>query len=170
MTNTILNTIFFYVLSAIIIIGSLTCLFQKNIANSIIAAGAVFFSISGLYLTLGAAYISCLNIILYAGLITVMTLIFTMTVKKYDKKNAFLFNLKTIAAPILGCFFGILTIPFVLYRFSEFKTLKTYTLIDFSALLFKNNMFAFELTGLLIFSIIVGIAAIMYKKGISNAK
>lgn len=164
MTNTMINTIFFYVLSAIILMGTVFCLFQKNVQNAIIGAGVVFFGISGLYAALGAAHIACLNIMLYTGLIAVMMLVFRMTVKKYDKKNAFLFNLKTIATPVLGCFFGILTVPFVLYRFSEFKTLKTYSLIDFSTLLFKNNMFVFELTGLLIFCIIVGIAAIIIQK------
>ena len=165
MTTTLINTMFFYVLCIIILAGSLFCLFQKNVLNAIIGASVVFLGVSGLYLTIGAAHLAGFQVILFTGAITVMMLVWTMTTKKKaDEKNAFLFNLKTIATPILGCFFGVLTIPFILYRFSELNTLQTHSLIDFSVLLFKNNIFTFELIGILIFGIIIGISAIAIQK------
>ncbi len=158
----ILNTVFFYILTAICALSALFCLFQKNTFNSAVSAVILFLGFSGFYFLLNAPLIGTVQILLSIGIITVFMLFSAATANSNsDKKFGFLFGLKTMFTPIIAVVFAFLIIPFILYQFKGYKTLQNYPPIDFALNLYKNNSLAFELTGMLVFTVLIGTAAVI---------
>ena len=88
----------------------------------------------------------------------------TATTNAKDNKSAEFFSLKTLFAPVLAVIFAFLTIPFILYQFKGYKTLQSFSISDFALNLYKNNAFAFEIIGVLLFTAIIGITAVIIVK------
>jgi len=160
----VLNTVIFYILTLICILSAVFCLFQKNIMNSAVSAAILFLGISGFYFLLGAAYLACVQILLFTLGMTVFMLFCTATTNAKDNKSAEFFSLKTLFAPVLAVIFVFLTIPFILYQFKGHKTLQSFSISDFALNLYKNNAFAFEIIGVLLFTAIIGITAVIIVK------
>lgn len=161
----ILNTIIFYILILICTFCAVFCLFQKSTINSIAGAILLFLGFAGFYFLLDAPYLGAAQIMLWgAGIGILMLFSVMMTNLKNDKKNGISFSLKTLFTPVLGIIFALLIIPFILYQFKGFKTVQTYTMSDFALNLYKNNAFAFELIGILLFAVILGITAVIVIK------
>lgn len=166
--NTV-NAVIFYILSIICIISAIFCLFQRETFKAVIGAMVLFFGISGFYFLLGAPYLGAVQILLWGvGIGILMLFSVMMTDKKEDTetggKRAEKPDLKAIAAPVTGVLFAIILIPFILYSFKEVKIQTAHTIEDFAALLYKNNPFSFELTGILLFAVIVGVCAVIINK------
>lgn len=157
----ILNTTIFYILTLICLIGAAFCLFQKNTFNFCLFAILSFSGFAGLFFLLNAFYIACAEILLLGLAMTVIILFSTVMTNIKNDKSGIIFNLKTLFAPILNVIFLFLTVPFILYQFKGYKTLQSFNMTDFSLNLYKNNPPAFELIGILIFTVIVGITAII---------
>ncbi len=160
----VLNTVIFYILTLICILSAVFCLFQKNIMNSAVSAAILFLGISGFYFLLGATYLACVQILLFTLGMTVFMLFCTATTNAKDNKSAEFFSLKTLFAPVLAVIFVFLTIPFILYQFKGYKTLQSFSISDFALNLYKNNAFAFEIIGVLLFTAIIGITAVIIVK------
>ncbi len=161
-----INTVFFYILSAICLITTLFCLFKKDTVSTVAGAVIIFWAFSGFYFMLGAPYLAAVQLMLWGvGISILMMFSVMMTYKKDDEKNGFLFNLKTIATPVICGIFIMLVAPFILYGCRGENTLKIHNISDFAILLYKNNPLGFELTGILLFCAIAGIAAIIVKRG-----
>lgn len=161
----VLNTIIFYILILICTLCAAFCLFQKSTINSIAGAILLFWGFSGFYFLLNAPYLGAIQIMLWgAGIGILMLFSVMMTNLKNDKKNSLLFSLKTLFTPVLGIIFALLIIPFILYQFKGFKSIQVYTMSDFATNLYKNNAFAFELTGILLFAAILGVTAVIVIK------
>lgn len=167
-----INTIFFYILSAISLILALFCLFKKDTISAVIAAVIVFWCIAGFYFMLEAPYLAAVQIMLWGvGISILMMFCVMMSARKDEEKNGFLFNLKTLATPAISGIFIFIITPFILFHYQGQNTLKTHNITDFAILLYKNNPLSFELAGVLLFCTIVGIAAIIIRKGgFLNAK
>lgn len=158
----ILNTVIFYILTAICMLSALFCLFQKNTFNVLISAALLFASFSGFYFLLNAPVSGAVQILLSAGVITVLMLFsVTATNANDDKKYGFLFNLKTMFTFIIAMVFSFLIIPFILYQFKGYKILQNWLPADFAVNLYKNNSFAVELAGILIFAVLAGVTAVI---------
>ena len=143
------------------LISAAFCLFQKNTMTSCISAMLVFLGFSGFYFLLGAPYSACIQMLLWAPCMVILMLFsVSMTNPKSDKKEV-LFSPKTLFAPILAIIFIFLTVPFILYQFKGYKTLQNFDMLDFALNLYKNNAFSFEITGILIFTAIIGITAVI---------
>ena len=71
----------FFLFGAGAVIGALLMVTRRNPVSAVILLVAVFFSLSGLFLLLGAHYIAAINIILYAGAIMVLFLFVIMLLK-----------------------------------------------------------------------------------------
>ncbi len=159
-----INTVIFYILSILCVASGVFCLFQKNTLNAAISAMVLFFGISGLYFLLSAPFLGAAQLFLAGGGIGVLMLFSaTLTCKEETAKSSKI-SLKTIGAPVVGAFFAIIIIPFILYGFGGIKTPITHTMQDFAAILYKNNALSFELIGILLFVVITGVCAILINK------
>ncbi len=164
-----LNTVIFYILCAICLVSSMVCLFCKNTFNAVISAGVLFWAFSGLYFLLGATFFGSLQI-LFFGVGIIVLMMFSLMMSSKNKKDGFLFNLKTISAPLIAGIFIFLILPFILYQFGGFLTLQSHSISNFSALLYKNNAFSFELAGVLIFCTLIGVITILTAKRIIKCR
>ena len=160
-----INTVIFYILSLICAVSAVFCLFQKNIMNAVISAMVLFFGMSGLYFLLRAPYLGVAQLFLISGGIGVLMLFAVMVSNDgaQDKKPEKT-SLKAIAAPVVGVLFAIIIIPFILYGFGGLKTPLGHTIQEFAEVLYKNNALSFELAGILLFAVIIGISAILINK------
>ncbi len=79
---------------------------SKNIMNSAVSAAILFLGISGFYFLLGAAYLACVQILLFTLGMTVFMLFCTATTNAKDNKSAEFFSLKTLFAPVLAVIFA----------------------------------------------------------------
>ncbi len=64
----------FWVLSAVVLAGAYTVVRSDNIFHAGIALIGCFLGIAGLYITLGAAFVAGLQVLIYAGAIAVLLL------------------------------------------------------------------------------------------------
>lgn len=160
-----INTVIFYILSAICVASAVFCLFQKNTMNAVISAIVFFFGVSGLYFLLKAPYLGAAQIFLTAGAGAVFALFCNMVIddKKIETEQEKI-SLKSVAAPVIGLLFALILVPFILYGFSGLKTPVQHTMQDFATVLYKNNILSFELAGLLLFIVIIGVSAIFANK------
>lgn len=162
-----INTVIFYILSTICTVAAIFCFFQKNTINVAISAMILFFGMSGLYFLLKAPYLGAAQLFLWGGGIGILMLFCAMIANNTEeafKKSTQKISLKTIAAPVIGVFFAAIIIPFILYGFSGLKTPTEYTIQSFAETLYKNNIFSFELAGMLALVVIIGISAILVNK------
>ncbi len=160
-----LNTVFFYIIAVICAISALFCLFQKNTLNSIISAMFLLWGFSGFYFLLNAPYLAVAQILLWSSGIAVIILFSVMMTNfKTDEESRISFNLKTLFTPVLAIISALLIIPFILYQFKGYKTSQNFSMKDFALNLYFNNAFAFELAGILIFTVVTGVAAIIIIK------
>ncbi len=161
----ILHTAIFYILTVICLLSAVFCLFQKSTMNAVISATLLFLGFSGFYFLLNASFLGAAQILLFGVSAPVLMLwSVMMTNLKNDEKCGVLFNLKSLFTPVLAIIFAFLTIPFILYQFKGYKTLQNFSISDFSINLYKNNSFAFELVGFLVFAVIIGAAAVIVIK------
>ena len=169
-----INAVIFYILCAICLISGIFCMFQKETVNAVISAVVFFWGVSGFYFLLKAPYLGCVQILVWGvGVSILMLFSVMMTNKKDDERQALpeksgAIDLKTIAAPVIGVIFAILIIPFILYQFGCIKTVAEHPIQDFAIVLYKNNTFSFELTGILLFAAIAGICTIIILKAVKN--
>ena len=160
----VLNTVIFYILTLMCITSAVFCLFQYNIMNSIISAIILLLGFSGFYFLLGAHYLGSIQILLW-GLGTTVLMLFCISMTDCkNNKNTLLFNLKTLFTPVMAIIFAFLIIPFILYQFKGYKTLQNFDVSTFALNLYKNNAFAFEIIGILLFTLITGITAVIIIK------
>ncbi len=164
-----LNAVIFYILSAICLISGLFCLFHKCTFNAVISASLLLWAVSGLYFLLGASFLAGIQMLLWGVGITII-MMFSIIMTNKDDKDGFLFNLKTLSVPLIGGIFIFLILPFILYQFSGLVNLQSYSAGDFSTLLYKNNAFSFELAGVLVFCVLIGIITILTAKRIMKCR
>ena len=64
----------FYVIGAMILVSALQVLRSKEIIHSVMWLGLAFIGISGLFILLNAEYLAIVQILIYAGAITILIL------------------------------------------------------------------------------------------------
>ncbi len=67
-----MTTMFFFALAAIAVAGAVSLILQKEPIHSALSLIVVMVALAGLYLLLGAEFISAVQIIVYAGAIMVL--------------------------------------------------------------------------------------------------
>ena len=72
----------FYVIGAMILISALQVLRSKEIIHSVMWLGLAFIGISGLFILLNAEYLAIVQILIYAGAITILILFAVMLTRR----------------------------------------------------------------------------------------
>jgi NADH-quinone oxidoreductase subunit J len=167
---------FFYLLSAIMLIGGILVITRKNAVHSALALITTLLAQSALYLMLYAPFVAGVQIILYAGGIMVLFLfvIMLISIERAEKERQFNHQwlVGIVAAAVLGgLFIAVYTTSskgrlFPAGRMTFGETQNTQAV---ATLLFDRGagqyMFAFEIASLLLLVAIIG-AVVMAKKRI----
>lgn len=72
------ESILFYILSATLILASLKVVTTKNLFHSVLSAFAVLLSTAGLFFLLNAEFLGMVQILVYAGAVTILVLFVVM--------------------------------------------------------------------------------------------
>lgn len=72
------SAVLFYILSAILILFSLKVVTTKNLFHSVMAAFAVLLATAGLFFLLNAEFLGMVQILVYAGAVTILVLFVVM--------------------------------------------------------------------------------------------
>ncbi len=75
----------FFILSGVVIIGSLGVVILENIVYSAFLLGGVFMAVAGLYLLLNASFVAAAQILVYVGAVNVLILFAIMLVNKREE-------------------------------------------------------------------------------------
>src|ERR1039458_6644988 len=168
---------FFYLLSAIMLIGGILVITRRNPVHSALALIVTLLAQASIYLMLYAPFVAGVQIILYAGGIMVLFLFVIMLINLERSMKERQFNKQWLvgiaaAAALGGLFIAVYTTTtkgkglFPEGRMTYGETQNTQAI---AALLFDRNagqyMFAFEIASLLLLVAIIG-AVVMAKKRI----
>ena len=161
---------FFYMLSAIMLIGGVLVITRKNAVHSALALIGTLLAQAGLYLMLYAPFVAGVQIILYAGGIMVLFLFVIMlinierTVKERQFNKQWLVGI--VAAAALGALFiTVFTKGKDLFPTNKLPIFENQNTQVVGTLLYGQYMFPFEIASLLLLVAIIG-AVVMAKKRI----
>ncbi len=99
---TTIQTVLFWIFAILGLAGAVGLLFNRNPVYAALCLVLNFFSIAGLYLSLGAEFLAAIQILVYAGAIMVLFLFVIMLLNLGDEQGVFRFDLRRGAAFILG--------------------------------------------------------------------
>jgi NADH-quinone oxidoreductase subunit J len=161
---------FFYMLSAIMLIGGVLVITRRNAVHSALALIGTLLAQAGLYLMLYAPFVAGVQIILYAGGIMVLFLFVIMlinierTVKERQFNKQWLVGI--VAAAALGALFiTVFTKGKDLFPTNKLPIFENQNTQVVGTLLYGQYMFPFEIASLLLLVAIIG-AVVMAKKRI----
>jgi NADH-quinone oxidoreductase subunit J len=161
---------FFYLLSAIMLIGGILVITRKNAVHSALALIVTLLAQAAIYLMLYAPFVAGVQIILYAGGIMVLFLFVIMLVNIDRVMKERQFNSQwwvgIIAATALGgLFIGVYTKGKSIFPERVLAIAEQQNTQKIAELLYGQYMFAFEIASLLLLVAIIG-AVVMAKKRI----
>lgn len=110
-----IQTLLFWIFSVIGIAGAVGLIFNRNPVYAALSLVLNFFSIAGLYLSLGAEFLAAIQILVYAGAIMVLFL-FVIMLLNLQKEEGPSFDVRKGVAFILGIGF-LVEMVFVLQDF-----------------------------------------------------
>ena len=180
----------FYILGTLSVLGGLGVVLTKSPINSVLYLVMTMLAVAGLFFTLGAPFLAAVQIIVYAGAVLVLFVMVLMLFDLNREKKAFTRGLVSggIKLAAAGAFIGLVVGAIVLSAqrlvpaelgevaatvFSEDQTsgaLKsgpdTKTIAKY---LFTKYVFAFEVIGLLLLIVPIGVVALSRIAGGTHA-
>jgi NADH-quinone oxidoreductase subunit J len=158
----------FYAFAGVSVLGSLLVIAQKNPIYSVLALIFAFFGLSGLYVLLEAPFVAIVQIIIYAGAIMVLFLFVVMLLNVPREDAAEWDRTHPLYRPgpmRVGAVLAVLMVGQVIWalmrspNISQGVGAERAGVSDVGALgvtLFRDYMFAFEVTSILIIAAMVG--------------
>ncbi len=161
-----MTTILFFALAAIAVAGAVSLILQKHPIHSALSLIVVMVSLAGLYLLLGAEFISAVQIIVYAGAIMVLFIFVIMLLNAGEEERT---NFSRMAAYVglpLAALFGAGLVYWVARGGSNVPgaPLAESATRPLAMLLFRDYLFPFELTSILILVAILGAVVLAQHK------
>lgn len=175
------NNILFYILSGIIVLSSFLMVVAVNPIYSSLFLVMVMVAISGIFYLLDAYFIAGVQLIVYAGAVMVL---FVMVLMLFDLKREMMafsrgifsgFFKLTSAGAILGLIFGaaersteMMRVPSI----SSSAATSGYSsdMKQLTQILFSEYLLEFEILGVLLLLIAVGVVAVSRSKGGTHAR
>ena len=162
-----MTTLLFFSLAAIAVAGAVSLILQKHPIHSALSLIVVMVALAGLYLLLGAEFISAVQIIVYAGAIMVLFIFVIMLLNAGEEERT---NFSRMAAYVglpLAAVFGAGLVYWVAREGSSAPSspLAESATRPLAMLLFQDYLFPFELTSILILVAILGAVVLAHREG-----
>ena len=148
----------FLVLAAVAVAGAVSLILQREPIHSALSLIAVMVALAGLYLLQGAEFIAAVQIIVYGGAIMVLFVFVIMLLNAGEEERT---NVSRMAR-LVGVPLGIAFLVEVAYGIGRATALlgpavaEAVSTRDLSTLLFREYVFPFELTSILILIALLG--------------
>jgi NADH-quinone oxidoreductase subunit J len=159
--------VLFFALSVIAIAGAISLILQRHPIHSALSLIVVMVALAGLYLLLGAEFISAMQIIVYAGAIMVLFIFVIMLLNAGEEERTNFSRMATYFGVPLAVVLaaglawwvssGALALAGTPSEVTSTRSL--------SAMLFREYAFPFELTSVLILIAILGAVVLAQRHG-----
>ncbi|MBF0319439.1 MAG: NADH-quinone oxidoreductase subunit J [Nitrospirae bacterium] len=165
-----INKIFFFYFSAVIVAMSLMAITRRNVMHGVLYMLLLFFHIAGLYLFLNAEFISAVQVIVYAGAIMVLFLfvIMLLNLREDILKKQFIgtwpMGLVASAGILMVLLLSMLTVKTGEKGFWGIAQIESVTqTVAIGTTLYTQYLFPFEVASLVLLVAIIG-AIVLAKK------
>lgn len=166
----------FYGLSVFIVFFALSVLFASNPIVSALSLAAAMVGVAGVFFALGAHFIAAVQVAVYAGAVMVLFVIVLMLfdLKKEESISSSLMRFLKIS--VVGAILGLLTGAITLSGFDSNSQIFIQDPASISptkklaTLLFDKYLLAFEVLGVLLLVIAIGVVSVSRIKGGTHAK
>jgi NADH-quinone oxidoreductase subunit J len=160
------EAILFFVFAGLAVLGALNLILQRHPIHSALSLILVMASLAVLYLLLGAEFIAAIQVIVYAGAIMVLFVFVIMLLNAGREEPSNLSRMaRYVGLPLAALFLVEMTA--LLYRWGPRTPVEADRFVGHvrpvGELLFKDFVFPFELTSILILIAILG-ALVLAKK------
>ncbi|MDK2822140.1 MAG: NAD(P)H-quinone oxidoreductase subunit 6 [Clostridia bacterium] len=166
------QVIAFWLLSFITLGSALSVVFFTNIVHSALALIVTFLGIAGIYLTLHADFLAAVQVLVYAGAISILIVFGIMLITRGDGKMAetnLFGKYKYTAAIVVTTLFGVISYFIIRTPWSiETAALSENTIGDLAEILLADYVIPFELAAILLTVAMVG--AIVIAREVKNPK
>ncbi len=162
-TLTLLNSISwvavaFHTLAAVVCISALLVVLVRNIVHAVLWLAVCFVSLAGVFMTLDAAFIAAVQILVYAGAVCIMVVFAIMLIRRGNMGETNLFNKQVWAGG------GVAVLVTVLGGFLSFRiryagsapAVPENTVDHIATLLLSKYVIPFEVAALLLLVALVG--------------
>jgi NADH-quinone oxidoreductase subunit J len=173
------DTFLFWFLAILTVASGITVVTVTNPIYSALALAMTMIGISALFVTLNAHFIAGVQLIVYAGAVTVL---FVMVLMLFDLKNELASFTKGKISGIVkiacgGVFAGLVVGSILITSQSVLSSAASTTLAaggdstkDLGKLLFTRYLFGFEALGILLLVVAIGAVSLARAKGGTHAK
>lgn len=111
MMEQVITAAAFWMLATVILGSALLIVLGKNIVHSVLWLVVTFLGTAGIFLMLDAPFLAAIQVLVYAGSVSIMIVFGVMLTQRGDMKTTNLFNKRTIiAAPIAVLFLAVAAI------------------------------------------------------------
>jgi len=152
-----MTMLLFFALAAIAVAGAVSLILQRHPIHSALSLIVVMVALAGLYLLLGAEFISAVQIIVYAGAIMVLFVFVIMLLNAGEEERT---NFSRMAAYVGLPLAAVLAAGLVYWTAHEgtgaAAPMQRPATRPLAMLLFQDYLFPFELTSILILVAILG--------------
>jgi NADH-quinone oxidoreductase subunit J len=157
----------FFALATIAVAGAISLILQKHPIHSALSLIVVMVSLAGLYLLLGAEFISAVQIIVYAGAIMVLFIFVIMLLNAGEEERTNFSRMATYVGVPLAVIFAAGLAWWVSNGSQSLAALpgEVTSTKNLSMLLFREYAFPFELTSVLILIAILGAIVLAQRQG-----
>ncbi len=97
-----METIAFWALAAVIVVSAMLVVVSRNIVHSILWLVLVFLGIAGVFLMLNAPFLAAIQVLVYAGAVSIMIVFGVMLTQRGDMKKTNPFNARVIISALIA--------------------------------------------------------------------
>lgn len=148
----------FLALAGVLLGGALMVVLSRNIIRSGLFMVLSFLGLAGIYALMGATLVAAAQVLVYIGAISVLILFAVMLTQSKSGPAALVFHRQAWAAAIASIVMGALFVMSILL--TTWPLAVSYPIEqsakEIATLIFKDNVFAFEVVSLLLLAAVVG--------------
>jgi NADH-quinone oxidoreductase subunit J len=152
--------VIFFVLATLAVLGALSLIFQRHPIHSALSLIVVMVALAGLYLLMGAVFVAAVQVIVYGGAIMVLFVFVIMLLNAGVEERT---NMSRLAGTA-GIPLGVALLAFLAAAIARsheaaqaaLQTGAVASTKDISTMLFREFVYPFELTSVLILVAILG--------------
>ncbi len=155
---TTIQTILFWAFTVLGLAGAVGLIFNRNPVYAALSLVLNFFSIAGLYLSLGAEFLAAIQILVYAGAIMVLFLFVIMLLNLQEEHGVLKFDARRGLAFILGLGF-VAEMMFVAKSFQAFPAGSNFVygkVEPIGRALMTDYLFPFEMISVVLLAALIG--------------
>lgn len=158
----------FWLLSAVAVLSALAVVTLKNIVHCALYLIVTFVAVAGVYITLYADFLAAVQVLVYAGAVSILLVFGVMLTRRGDIRESNLFNRYKVIAAVVAFALFVLTEGLILNTTFDVSTTPppASTVGPIADAMLGRFVVPFEVAAILLLVAMIG--AILLAKGVKN--